>query len=117
MARSEDAECSEEHRRYEAESERRISEMAKQREFLHKLVTERELRETPTGTPTLSNSPDDIEAYRTTFERMMKAYEVDTARWAYKLAPQPTGQAYAVLSPDEAQSYDVVKASRYSINA
>ena len=71
-----DAECSGERRRYEAESERRISEMAKQIEFLHKLVTERELRETPTGTPTLSNSSDDIEAYLTTFERMMKAYEV-----------------------------------------
>ena len=52
----------------------------------------------------------------------MKVYEIDSARWAYKLAPQLTGraqQAYAALNPDEAQSYDTVKAAilrRYNIN-
>ena len=41
---------------------------------------------------------DDIEAYPTTFERMMAAYEVPENRWPYKLAPMLTGkarQAYA----------------------
>ena len=31
---------------------------------------------------------DDTESYLTTFERLMKAYEVDKVRWAFKLAPQ-----------------------------
>ena len=30
---------------------------------------------------------DDIEAYLTTFERLMKAYEVKEERWVFKLAP------------------------------
>ena len=36
---------------------------------------------------------DDIEAYLTTFERMMGAHEVDCMKWAYLLAPQLTGKA------------------------
>jgi hypothetical protein len=36
---------------------------------------------------------DDIEAYLTTFERLMKAYEVQEGRWSYKLAPQLVGKA------------------------
>ena len=36
---------------------------------------------------------DDIEAYLLTFKRMMEAYEVNQARWTYKLAPQLTGKA------------------------
>ena len=36
---------------------------------------------------------DDIEAYLTTFKRMMSAYEVEKTRWAYKLAPQLTSSA------------------------
>ena len=65
---------------------------------------------------------DDIESYLTTFERMMTAYEVDAARWVYKLAPQFTGkaqEAYAALTPNEAQSYPSVKSAilrRYNIN-
>ena len=65
---------------------------------------------------------DDIESYLTTFERMMKAYEIDTARWAFKLAPQLTGraqQAYAALDPSDAECYSTVKAAilrRYNIN-
>ncbi len=34
---------------------------------------------------------DDIEAYLTTFERMMTMYSVEEGRWAIKLAPQLTG--------------------------
>ena len=58
----------------------------------------------------------------TTFERMMQAFEVDRARWPYKLAPQLTGkaqQAYAALSIDEARDYDAVRAAilkQYNIN-
>ena len=36
---------------------------------------------------------DDIEAYLTTFERMMDAYEVPQSRWSFKLAPQLIGRA------------------------
>ena len=39
---------------------------------------------------------DDIKAYHTTFERLMKAYEVREERWVFKLAPQlawPTKRA------------------------
>ena len=42
----------------------------------------------------LSDS-DDMELYVTTFKRMMVAYEVKEARWAFKLAPQLTGNARA----------------------
>ena len=50
------------------------------------------------------------------------AYEVDEARWAFKLAPQLTGraqQAYAALDPSDAECYTTVKAAilrRYNIN-
>jgi len=47
---------------------------------------------------------DDIEAYQTTFERLMQAYEVPRERWAFKLAPQLVSkaqQAYAALSPND----------------
>ena len=65
---------------------------------------------------------DDIEAYLTTFERIMVAHEVNRERWSFKLAPQLTGkaqQAYAALPPDEAKTYDAVKRAilrRYNIN-
>jgi len=65
---------------------------------------------------------DDIEAFLTTFERMMTAYRVDPARWAFKLAPQLTGraqQAYAALPASEAGDYEQLKKSilrRYDIS-
>ena len=34
---------------------------------------------------------DDIEAYLTTFERLMSAYRVPKDRWIFKLAPQLSG--------------------------
>ena len=55
---------------------------------------------------------DDVEAYLTTFERMLKAYAVEKARWTFVLAPQLTGkaqQAYAAMSGDMAGDYDQVK--------
>ena len=36
---------------------------------------------------------DDIEAYLTTYERMMVIYEVPEERWAVRLAPLLTGKA------------------------
>lgn len=57
---------------------------------------------------------DDIEAYLTTFERIMAAHGVEEARWAYKLAPQLTGraqQAYAALLMDLAGNYKEMKAA------
>ena len=47
---------------------------------------------------------DDIEAYLTTFERLMGAFSVAKERWVFKLAPQLTGkaqQAYAALDLDK----------------
>ncbi len=66
---------------------------------------------------------DDVEAYLTTFERLMQAHGVDATRWAYKLAPQLTGraqQAYAALPSEQAGSYEQLKTAilqRYDINA
>ena len=65
---------------------------------------------------------DDIEAFLTTFERMMLAYEIRRERWAYKLAPNLTGkaqQAYAAMPTEEAGNYEALKVAilrRYDIN-
>lgn len=62
------------------------------------------------------------QSYLTTFERLMKAYEINTAHWAFKLVPQLTGQAqqaYAALEPGDAEWHPVVKAAIvqcYNIN-
>ena len=55
---------------------------------------------------------DDIEAYLTTFERTMEAYEIDQGRWAFNLAPHLTGraqQAHATLDSLQATQYAEVK--------
>ena len=65
---------------------------------------------------------DDIEAYLTTFERMMKAYKVEKAKWVYLLAPQLTGkeqQAYAAMAGEDTGDYDSLKGAilkRYNVN-
>ena len=52
----------------------------------------------------------------------MNVYEVPQNRWAYKLAPQLTGQAqqeYAAMPSEEAGNYELVKAAilrRYNIS-
>ena len=49
---------------------------------------------------------EDIEAYLTTFERMMSAHEVDKEKWAFKLAPNLSGKAqlaYAAMDSDDAK--------------
>ena len=55
---------------------------------------------------------DDIEAYLTTFERLMTVDSVDRATWAVRLASHLTGkaqQAFAVMRETEATDYDKVK--------
>ena len=112
------------------ERERRDSEMREQMQLLRQMVEEGRRGATPVR-PTSENDrvklsklteTDDVEAYLTTFERMMSVYEVDRSRWAFKLAPQLTGkaqQAYAAMATEDAGDYDKVKAAilkRYNIN-
>ena len=65
---------------------------------------------------------EDIEAYLTTFERMMAAHEVDEEKWAFQLAPNLSGKAqlaYTTMSSDDAKDYEQVKETillRYNIN-
>ena len=62
-------------------------------------------------------SEDDIEAYLTTFERLMKAHNVKKDRWTYKLTPHLTGeaqQAYVAVAQADAEDYEKVKAACYS---
>lgn len=52
--------------------------------------------------PALSklSEEDDIEAYLTTFERMMMGYSIEKEKWSYRLAPNLTEraqQAFAAL--------------------
>ena len=57
----------------------------------------------------------------TTFEHLMRTYEIPEARWALKLAPQLTGpaqQAYAAMDQARATDYQAVKAAifhRYEV--
>ena len=108
------------------ETERRMGETREQMELLQRMVAEQ-------GAPTICDPSDerpalkltrlgegdDIEAFLVTFERTMKAYEVDTARWSFMLAREsPAG--YAAMAADSARVYDNLKAAilrRYNINA
>ena len=64
---------------------------------------------------------DDIEAYLTTFERLMVAYKIPQRRWAFKLASQLVGkaqQAYAAMSTEDSANYMQLKQAilrRYNI--
>ena len=112
----------------------RERELREQMEMLRTLVeagTRREAAPTASGGTSSSEDKvklskltetDDIEAYLTTFERMMAAYEVPENRWPYKLAPMLTGkaqQAYAAMEPARAADYAEVKTAilcRYDIS-
>ena len=65
---------------------------------------------------------EDIEAYLTTFERLMQVSGTKEERWAFRLAPQLTGkaqQAFAALSQEDAGKYKMVKEAilrRYNIS-
>ena len=83
-------------------------------------VTRTQLGE-PLKLTKLTNT-DDVEAYLTTFERMMKAYAMEKARWAFVLAPQLTGkaqQAYAAMSGDMKEAilkrYDDINEERCEV--
>ena len=103
----------EERRRHDEEMARREHEMRQQMELLRGLVegVNRQgeaalikLEQDPGVRVTKLTEDDDIEAYLTTFERLMAAYEVKRERWAFKLAPQLVGkaqQAYAAMSADD----------------
>ncbi len=57
---------------------------------------------------------DDIEAYLTTFERLIKAYDVKKDHWTYRLTPHLTGeaqQAYVAMATADVDDYDKVKAA------
>ena len=43
---------------------------------------------------------DDIEAYLTTFEHLMKAYKIKEERWAFELAPQIVGKVQQAETKD-----------------
>lgn len=65
---------------------------------------------------------DEIEAYLTTFERLMVAHKIERKNWPYRLAPQLTGraqQAFAAMDVECTGDYDAVKAAilrRYDVN-
>ena len=122
-------EIAEERRHQREESERRMEEMSEQMALLQRMVAEwgaPTIRDPSEGRPALKltrlGERDDIEAFLVTFERTMEAYEVDTARWSFMLAPQLTGkaqQAYAAMAADAARVYENLKAAilrRYNIN-
>ena len=120
----------EDRRRYTEESERRITEMHRQMERLQQMFAEQSVAAatnrgrgvTELIKLTRLTEDDDIESYLTTFERVMEAHEVSRERWSFQLAPYLTGraqQAYAALPPEDAKTYDTVKAAilrRYDIN-
>jgi len=125
-------ELKEERRRYAEALAQRDADMKVQMELLRGLVEGIKTRGDATTVVheradreikvTKLTEADDIEAYLTTFERLMQAYEVPQERWAFKLAPQLVSkaqQAYAALSPDDAKDYAKLKKAilhRYDIN-
>ena len=130
-------ERAEERRKWELEVRMRDEEMArreeynrKQMEILQSLVQGVQLQgeaakkkaesEKDVKVPKLTEE-DDIVAYLTTFERLIRAYEVKPERWVFKLASNLVGkaqQAYAGLSTEDASSYEKLKKAillRYDI--
>ena len=129
-------ELADERREREEERRRRDEELAEERRrrdeelgLLKRLVEERGRTAAAMGPRSDGEvkiakltDTDDIEAYLTTFERMMAAYDVPRSRWVCKIAPQLTGkaqQAYAAMDVTAAAQYDEVKAAilrRYDIS-
>ena len=92
----------EEENRVREEQERQRREEWRQRdkefrEALSKIAEAKSDPSKPGGESELRvaklNEKDDIEAYLTTFKRLMAAYGVTRAKWIFKLAPQLTGKA------------------------
>ena len=130
--RSRETQYEEEKRIQREAMEAEKAQMREQLEMLRTLVESRRADEERTpAIRTTSESDaklvklseqDDIESYLTTFERIMRAYEVKEERWAVKLAPQLTGkaqQAYAALRVEDAGTYRLLKEAilrRYDIS-
>ncbi len=131
--RQREEEAAAERERQERETNRRLQEMQQHVESLLKVV---ERTQEASGGPTSGagssrgekeakvsklSEDDDIEAYLTTFERMMVAFGVAKERWVFKVAPQLTGkaqQAYAAMAAENTGDYDQLKAAifqRYNI--
>ena len=97
-------------------------QIARQQDQMTQLLTTLASRTAPRPTLTKLHAKDDVEAYLTTFERQMRAFNINEDEWSLHLAPQLTGraqQAYAVLDVDEAADYETVKAAillRLAIN-
>ena len=120
----------EERKRHKEEIEQRTKTSEEQLALMRRLVEEAPRRSSSTrptaGLESLKVSKlteaDDIEAYLTTFERVMTVQGVVEEHWALWLAPQLTGkaqQAYAAMTTEEARQYDRVKAAilrRYDIS-
>ena len=136
-----DEELAEERRRREAEAVRRETEVRQQMELLTRLVESSSARTSTTGAARTESDEgersragrdkvvltkyvegDDVEAYLTTFERVMTVHGVDQRLWVVHLAPQLAGraqQAYAALPAEKAGDYSEVKKAilrRYDIS-
>ena len=103
-----------EHR--EKETEERMRMMQQQMEALQKLVAESRKREEKSEMEQLKLTKladqYDIEAFLTTFKRMMGVFGIEQNRWASNLAPQLTGKAqktFAAMQNAEASDYDQLK--------
>ena len=66
---------------------------------------------------------DDIEVYLMTFERIMRAHQIEKGRWPQYLAPQLKGKAqlaFAAIPTTDAGSYKAIKTrcifTRYDLN-
>ena len=125
-----------ERERREAAEARHASQMAEQLEMMKSMLDRSLARPHEVETTSSSSRPhtsdkiglrkltdsDDIEAFLTTFERLMALYHVEESHWVAKLAPQLTGraqQAYAAMPAGEALVYQDVKKAvlrRYDIN-
>ena len=101
--RRRDEEAAEERRHRESETDRREAEMQEQLSMIRSLVESSrpapseprvgEGRSAVQDKLVLSkfSEGEDVEAYLTTFERLMTVYGIDEERWAIKLAPQLSG--------------------------
>ncbi len=105
--RRREAEYDEERQRRQVEASRREEQSLRQIEVLQSLVEGVQLQgevamckvECDKGVrvPKLTEE-DDIVSYLTTFERLMRAYEVKQERWAFKLASHQSGRAQKAYS-------------------
>ena len=132
-------ELAEERRRREAEAARYERERKEQMDVLARLVETAGTRTATTGEAAGGSGErsssrrgkvvltkyvegNDVEAYLTTFERVMTVDHIDRPLWVVHLAPQLAGraqQAYASLPPEKAGDYTEVRAAilrRYDIS-